>query len=183
MFKTVTTRLVIPLITLFAVTAVAVACELEEEQTSPPLTTTGDNAATATPTAEPTPRAGFARIGSLEIQVLRIERFDATPHNMFNEENLRLHVTVRKVKGDEYDFTLNEWTLVTSTGRGYENSIFCVDCPDAVDELVLYGDNWVEAYVYFEIPAGTHTFTEIRYEPLFSTSKGSIPTDVTVTIN
>ena len=154
----------------------AIACELEEEEPGPPLTGSTSNATA-------TPKAGFARIGSLEIQILNVETFNATQYNLFNDENLRIHVTVRKVKGDEYDFTLNQWTLVTATGIGLDHSMFCAECPSPIEDLVLYGDNWIEAYVYFEIPPGSHTFTELRYEPLFSTSKGKIPLSFTVTVN
>ena len=122
------------------------------------------------------------RIGSVEVRVLGIESFDATPYNPFNDENLRMQVSVRKVKGDEYDFSLNEWTLVTSQGTGIEWSGSCVDCPSNIDELILYGDQRITAYVYFEVPRGHHTFTEVRYEPFRSSSKGRILVDFTVTI-
>ena len=149
----------------------------------------GDNDDESTPTLSgrapettATPRAGFAKVGSIEIQILSIETFDATPYNIFNDENLRIHVRVQKVSGDEYDFALNEWTLVTSGGVGIERSLFCADCPDRIQDLVIYGDQPIEAYVYFEFSAGTHTLTELRYEPTFSFSKGTIPLDYTVTI-
>ncbi len=122
------------------------------------------------------------RVGSVEIQVLSIETFDATPYNIFNNENLRIHVMVQKIRGDEYNFTLNEWVLVTSTGVGIDYSIFCTDCPDPIDELVIYGDQPLEAYVYFRLPAGEHAFTELRYEPLFSSNEGIIPLNVSFTI-
>ena len=157
--------------------AAAIACELEEEGESGPALTGSTSNATATP------RAGFAKVGSLEIQILSIDAFDSTSYNMFNEENLRIHVQVRKVKGDEYDFTLNEWILVTARGTGFDHSMFCADCPDAIGNLVLYGDGWIEAYVYFEIPPGTHSFTEVRYEPLVSTNKAKIPLSFTATVN
>ena len=133
------------------------------------------------PAATTTRGSEFTQVGSVEIQVLSIEAFDATPYNAFNDENLRIHVRVRKIKGDEYDFTLNEWILVTSAGTGSDHSMFCTDCPDPIGDLVLYGDQSIEAYVYFELPPGNHSFTELRYEPLFSSNKGVIAVDVAVT--
>ena len=134
------------------------------------------------PAATATPRSGFMRVGSVEIQVLAVETFDATPYNIFNDENLRIHVRVQKIRGDEYDFTLNEWVLITSAGTGIDHSRVCTDCPDPIDELVIYGDQPVEAYVYFELPPGRHAFTELRYEPFASTNEGRVPLSATVTI-
>lgn len=146
----------------------------------------GDDSTPASNGSEPattaTPRSGFMRVGSVEIQVLAVETFDATSYNPFNDENLRIHVRVQKIEGDEYDFTLNEWVLVTSAGTGIDHSRFCAECPDPIEEIVLYGDQPIEAYVYFDLPAGRHGFTELRYEPLFSSNKGSIPLSTTVTI-
>ena len=122
------------------------------------------------------------RVGSVEIQILSIGAFDATPYNTFNDENFRIRVQVRKIRGDEYDFAFNEWVLITSTGVGIDHSRFCTDCPDPVEDLVLYGDQAIQAYVYFELPAGRHAFTELRYEPLFSSNTGSVPLSTTVTI-
>lgn len=147
----------------------------------------GDDSAPASngnePAATATPRSGFMRVGSVEIQVLAVETFDATPYNIFNDENLRILVQVRKIRGDEYDFALNEWILVTSAGVGIDHSRLCTDCPDSIEDLVLYGDQAIEAAVYFELPPGRHSFTELRYEPLFSSNTGSVPLSTAVTIN
>lgn len=159
------------------IVAAIIAAVTGDEEGAVPASSGSETAATTTPGSE------FTRVGSVEIQMLSIETFDATPYNAFNDENLRVHVRVRKIKGDEYDFTLNEWVLVTSAGTGSDHSIFCTDCPQPIDDLVLYGDQPIEAYVYFELPAGRHAFTELRYEPLFSSNKGSIPLSITVTVN
>ena len=160
---------------IIAIGIFAAGCEVDDGS---PASTRNEPATTTA-----TPRSGFARVGSVEIQVLSIETFDATPYNAFNDENLRVHVRLQKIQGDEYDFTLNEWILVTSAGTGADHSMFCTDCPNPIDDLVLYGDQPIEAYVYFELPPGNHSFTELRYEPLFSSNKGVIPVDVAVTVN
>ena len=134
------------------------------------------------PAATATPRSGFMRVGSVEIQVLAVETFDATPYNTFNDENFRIRIQVRKIRGDEYDFALNDWVLITSTGVGIDHSRFCTDCPDPIEALVLYGDQAIEASVYFELPPGRHSFTELRYEPFASTNEGRVPLSATVTI-
>lgn len=158
------------------IVAVIIAAVTGDEEDTAPASSGSEPAAT-------TPGSEFTRVGSVEIQVLSVETFDATPYNIFNDENLRVHVRVQKIKGDEYDFTLNEWVLVTSAGTGSDHSMFCTDCPNPIDDLVLYGDQPIEAYVYFELPPGNHSFTELRYEPLFSSNKGSIPLNTTVTVN
>ena len=124
----------------------------------------------------------IVQIGSLDIQVIGIETFDSTSYSTFNEENIRLRILIRKVKGDEYDFSLNEWTLVTSEGLGFEYSRFCVNCPNNVEDIILYGDKWIDSNVYFELPRGRHTITEVRYEPFGSTNEGAIPFSSSVTV-
>ena len=146
----------------------------------------GDDSAPASngnePAATATPRSGFMRVGSVEIQVLAVETFDATPYNPFNDENFRIHVRIQKIRGDEYDFAFNEWVLITSTGIGIDRSLSCAGCPDPIEDLVIYGEQPVEAYVYFELPPGMHSFTELRYEPFASTNEGMVPLSTTVTI-
>lgn len=143
-----------------------------------------DNNDDSAPVATSTPRTGFMRVGSVEIQVLDFESIDAARYNIFNDENLRIHVRVRKIKGDDYEFrSLNKWVLITSTGTGIEHSTLCFDCPDDIDNLAIYGDQPIEAYVYFELPTGRYLFRELRYEPWASGNEGMIPLRVTATIN
>lgn len=136
------------------------------------------------PAATSAPRSGFMRVGSVEIQVLDFEVIDTARYNRLNDENLRIHVRVRKIKGDTYEFgALNKWVLVTSAGTGIEHSTLCFDCPDDIDDLAIYGVRPIEAYVYFELPTGSYLFRELRYEPWASRNEGMIPLRVTATID
>lgn len=136
------------------------------------------------PAATSSTPSGFMRVGSVEIQVLDFEHVNTTRYNILNDENLRIHVRVRKIKGDTYEFrSRNKWVLVTSAGTGIEHSAFCFDCPDDIDNLAIYGDQPIEAYVYFELPTGSYLFRELRYEPWASGNEGMIPLRVTATIN
>lgn len=138
----------------------------------------------STPAATSAPRSGLMQVGSVEIEILDFESIDAARYNRLNDENLRILVRVRKIKGDDYEFrSLNKWVLVTSAGTGIEHSIFCFDCPDDIDNLAIYGDQPIEAYVYFELPTGRYLLRELRYEPWASTNEGLIPLRVTVNIN
>lgn len=139
-----------------------VGCELEE---SP-----GSNDTTP----DPTPTIGRpVEVGSLELTILSVERYDARQDNSWNTANYRARVRVRMIKGDEYEFTLwNEFTLINALGVGYKMDwTGCTDCPDKLLGLNLYGSTPQIRYVYFEVEDLDTPLVAIRYEPGLSTTE------------
>ncbi len=94
---------------------------------------------------------------------------------MFNGANTRAELRVRKVGGDEYDFTLATVTLIDTSGVGYDNDALCADCPDMIDETVLYDPTAVTRYAYFDVPS-LADINRLRFEPFsFTTDPVVIP--------
>lgn len=175
-------------ILLAAAALIATSCDLSTETdsaashaqerspaTAEPVRTPEQTTALAPATARPSASGGWTKVGNLEFRLLGIERYDSSQHNEFNSPNTRAELRVRKVGGDEYDFTLATVTLIDTSGVGYDHNIFCTGCPGMIDETVLYDPTAVTRYAYFEVPPLT-VVNRLRFEPFsFTTDPVIVP--------
>ncbi len=143
--------LILPVVAVVVVAIVVAACD---EQ--PP---------------EPHPAGSTVTVGSLELTVVSsVETYEST----FDESNARLRIRVRMVKGESYEFTiLNEFTLISSDGVGYDAVTYCTNCPDNIYETELFSYQANSRWVYFKLPRGVRP-VELRYMPGLSLSTGAV---------
>ncbi|WP_419919431.1 DUF4352 domain-containing protein [Candidatus Poriferisocius sp.] len=142
-------------------------CGNDDQQATSPTTQSSSTSEATPETAVEQSRK--VKVGNLELEVVGIESYDASVHNMFNDANTRVELKVRKIRGDEYDFTLSTATLIDTDGVGYDTYFACTDCPGSLGDTKLYSSTEVTRYVYFEIPPGT-TVTHLRYKPFSITT-------------
>lgn len=132
------------------------------------------DAATATPAATAT--ASTVSVGSLDLTVFGVERYDSTRHNIFNSANLRVEIAALNARGgadSEYNISSLFFELIDENGIAHSASWSCAGCPDQIVSIDLVRGGRVRGFVYFEVPADRR-LTELVYEPLFSTNKARI---------
>ena len=106
-------------------------------------------------------------VDNLDLSVLSVESYNTTLHDMFNEENTRVQVRVGKHKDEKYDFASHKkFIIIDHEGAGHGADWYCMECPDNLYDLTLYGNQPVERYVYFTLPNGAIP-AFLRYETGF----------------
>ena len=145
----------------------------------PAPTPTPEPTRTPAATPEPAPEGSgigdLIRVGSLDLTILNVERYDA---GLYIDANVRLHIEAVNARGTddaEYNLSAYFFKLVDSNGIAYEPyPLLCASsCPDQVGEVYLVRGGRVRGFVYFEIPAGSQ-LVEVIYEPLFSFNKARV---------
>lgn len=149
----------------FAV-VLAIGCAADDPSSSAPSAPRTSAAQTDQPAA---PTGGWTKVGNLELRLIGVEQYDSAQHNQFNTANTRAELRVRKVGGDEYDFTLATFTLFDTSGVGYDHDFFCTGCPGMIDQTSLYDATAVTRYAYFDVPS-LGRINRLRYEPFSLTT-------------
>ncbi len=123
-----------------------------------------------------TPGIGdLIRVGSLDLTILNVERYDA---GLYVDANVRLHIEAFNARGDddaEYNLNAYFFKVVDSNGIAHRPyPLLCASaCPDQIGDVYLVRGGRVRGFVYFEVPAGRQ-LVEVIYEPVLSRNKARV---------